>query len=165
MPIPTWSPGEVLASADVNNWFVPLAVVKTIDQSLASSTTLQNDTALVLTTAASATYVFSAFIYHTGADAPGSIKYQWVASAATSFTFAAVHNEGGGTGLGNSVNAYNLTSVIFAENSGGAGDVMTGLLVTSASSGTLQFTWAQNSSSATATVVKANSHITLQRIS
>ena len=57
MAIPVWVPGQILTSSDVNNWLAPNVAVKASDQSVASSTTLVNDTALVLNLAANATYV------------------------------------------------------------------------------------------------------------
>ena len=84
MPIPTWSPGQVLVASDVNSWFVPLAVVKGGDQSVTSSTVVVNDTALVVAVASSATYQFSCFIsYEGGTQGSSDLKWTWTTPAGT----------------------------------------------------------------------------------
>ena len=165
MPVPTWTVGEVLASADVNAWFVPLAAVRTSDQSVTSSTTLVNDDTLVLPIAASATYIFDCYMYFLAASG-GDIKWTFAAPSGAVLDYYALHNEGGGTLLDNSATTYGASSTPNAAGGGGAAEAigMHGTLAVSSTAGNLQLKWAQNTSSGTATTVKANSHLVLRRV-
>ena len=69
MPIPTWSVGQVLAASDVNNWFVPLTVVKPSDTARSSTTSMTNDPDLQLTLQGSATYMIQGVIFYDGPSA------------------------------------------------------------------------------------------------
>jgi hypothetical protein len=80
MAVPVWVPGQVLAASDVNTWFVPLAAVKTVDQSVTSSTTLVNDNVLAVPVAASSTYEFRLFCWFQAA-AGGDFKFQFAGPA------------------------------------------------------------------------------------
>jgi hypothetical protein len=166
VPIPTWSVGQVLAASDVNNWFVPLAAYRTSTQSVTSSTTLVNDNALFVTVAANAVYRGELVLIYDG-DTAGDLKAAWTvpASATISTAFA--------TGLSGSAAAATDDLVTGASNTPQFGALGSGtncaalyifILTTSGTSGTLQFQWAQNTSSATATRVFAGSHLVLQRI-
>ena len=164
MAIPTFASGDVLTAADCNNYFVPLAAIKTSDESVSSSTTLQNDDELVLTPAVSVSYYFQCFIYFQGGTA-GDIKWQWGVPTSAFIRYQAVFT---GTGGGFGANSVYTASDIPAAQCDGAGVDnglnMMGTLVMGANSGNLQFKWAQNSSTGTATIVKAQSAVMLTRI-
>jgi hypothetical protein len=166
MAVPVWVPGQVLVASDVNTWFIPLAVVKPGDESATSNTTLHNDAALVLPVAVSSAYEFSCYIFFQ-AFAGGDIKWTWTGPAGITLVYDSLHNEGGGTLLNASATTYGLASAGQAAG-GGAGVneaiVMRGTCVTGGTAGNLQLQWAQQTSSATATIVKANSHLVLRRI-
>lgn len=165
MGIPVWSVGQVLTAADVDNWLVPSAVYKTIDQTVTSSTALTNDNELLLAVAAPAEYKLEAWISFL-ANSAVDIKWSWAVPAGASMAYSALHNEGGGTGFGSSANVYVDSDVPMAA--GGSPTVtailMKGKLTTTTNSGTLQFRWAQNTSNAAATHVRVRSYITLDRI-
>lgn len=167
MPLPTWIPGQVLTAADVNAYFVPLAVVKTSAQGVTSSATLVNDTDLVLALAANATYILNCFLTIDGASG-GDFKWTWSAPSGTAGLYQSVHNEGGATGLNNSALNYNLTTTGFAACAG-AGNYqnlnMYGTVTAGSTAGNLQLRWAQQTSNATATHVAAYSHLMLRRVS
>src|ERR1700733_4519961 len=98
--IPTWTPGEVLASADVNSWFVPLAGYKAGSTSRASTTAQSNDPDLIITVAANAIYEFVLWLnYEGGTQGSSDLKMGLAvpasASAVTSATY--VNNSGGAT--------------------------------------------------------------------
>jgi hypothetical protein len=166
MAVPVWVPGQVLASADVDTWFVPLAAVKAGDESATSNTTLHNDLDLHVPVAASSTYEFSCYLFFQ-AFAGGDIKWTWTGPAGIVLVYDALHNEGGGTLLNASATTYGLASAGTAAG-GGAGVnealVMRGTCIVSGTAGSLQLQWAQQTSSGTATIVKAGSHLVLRRI-
>lgn len=164
MPIPTWTPGQVLTASDVNSWFVPLAAIKTSDQSVTSSTTMVNDTALVLTPAVSASYLFQCYIYFQ-AGTTGDFKWQFGVPAGAFMRYMALY-QGTGGGFGNQ-NTNGAADVVAAQGNGAGVDnavFMAGTLVMGSTAGNCQFKWAQNTSDGTASIVKAQSCLYLYRI-
>jgi hypothetical protein len=167
MPIPSWSVGQVLAAADVNSWFVPLAAYKSADQSVTSSTTLVNDTALVVPVASSATYIFWCMLYFEGGTLNSSdLKWGWTVPASTTMRYQAIYVSP--ASVLNIARAGTDASVLAAA-SNGAGNSQTmqmfGTALVSSTSGNLQLQWAQNTSNGTATIVHAGSVLFAQRIS
>lgn len=159
MPVPTWTVGEVLASSDVNTWFVPLAAVATTDQSVTNNTAGVNDNALSLAVAASSTYQLHLFIRCNG---PSSNSFVGEFTAPAGSVLSASTAAAGSGDIFLSVAWVGVATV------GTGTDVsftLTGTLVTGGSAGTLQFIWAQISGSATATTRRARSRLTLWRIS
>jgi hypothetical protein len=166
LPVPTWVPGQVLSASDVNTWFVPLAVVKGADTARTTTTTLANDPDLVLAVAATSTYRFECWVRYTAA-AGGDLKFQWTAPAGAALKYSSLHNEGGGTGFNNSDVVYALPDVVFIIGAGTGSERafhMFGTLNIAGTAGNLQFQWAQNTSSASATTVKQYSRLVLERI-
>jgi hypothetical protein len=166
MSIPTWSPGEVLTSSDVNSWFVPLAAVKAGDTGRASNTSVTNDPDLQLSLVGGATYEYRmAIIYKGFTNGSSDMQAQVNAPAsATGFSFFLRHqitsltfNDVLNTTFGVAVNVgTNGTSNVICLN-------IWGTVVTSGA-GTLAFAWAQNTSSGTATTVMATSALLAQRL-
>ena len=165
MSPPTWVVGQVLSASDVNNWLVPSVAVKTADQSVTSSTTLVNDNELFLPLAASVTYFVQFMIdYEGGTAAASDLKFQWTLPAGSFMRYCYVNR---GTGLGASVTMSTGTSTDISGTNGAGnleGIAGFGTLVSGSTAGTLQFRWAQNTSSATSTIVHAQSCLMLQRV-
>lgn len=168
MAPPTWVVGQVLTAADVNNWFVPLCVTKLSDQSKTSNTTIAADTELFLPVAVSATYWFTFSIdFEGGTQNASDIKFNWTVPAGTTLRYHSVR-EGLVAGTANVVNCQTGTDVV-AAGTKGAGNLCGtsgwGTLLTAGTAGNITFQWAQNTSSATATIVHAQSVLMLQRVS
>lgn len=167
MPVPVWVPGQILTSSDINNWLAPQNVSKQADQSVTSSTTLVNDTELMLPIVVSQQYNFQCYLnYEGGTQGSSDIKVQWggiPAGATLRFQLMGI-GTAGGMGFGNTQTASNVVAL----GSQGAG-VLCGvfmygnLLMGTTPGGPLQLKWAQNTSSGTATIVHAQSTLTLQR--
>lgn len=166
MAIPTWAVGQVLTASDVNTWFVPLAAEKGADQSVTSSTTLVNDSALVVPVAASAVYDFDLQLFYTGGTTGSSdIKLAWTVPAATTIVGGAllVTNP---LGVALTYFTQSTPATIFTASNGAANPLpvrLWGTVTTSSTAGNLQLQWAQNTSNGTATTVKAGSVLTAQR--
>jgi hypothetical protein len=164
LAIPTWTVGEVLASADVNNWFVPRCVVKPSDTSRASNTTFSNDPALLLPFEANSVFQFTAGIDYE-ADATGDFKFQWTVPAGASmlYLFSAYTPADNIT-----LNGGNGASSPFTIGGAGAGTrralLCTGVVTIGSTAGNLAFQWAQAASSATAAIVHAQSYLTAFRV-
>lgn len=131
-------------------------VRKTADESVTSSTTLQNDNHLLLPVVANATYDLFLLCVFSG-DTAGDIKFAWSVPSGTVLRWV---DQTGSSGL--------ATDTDFYSAPGGTTQVgfqIWATVVTSATAGNIQFQWAQNTSSATATIVRTNSHLKMQRIS
>jgi hypothetical protein len=167
MPIPTWSTGQVLASADVNSWFVPRAAYRTTTQSVTSNITPVNDNQLSIQVDASAVYLIDQILNYDGATG-GDMQGAWTVPAGA--TMLSIMS----TGLTTAATLYTDDNT-----SGGGGSTFGGgalgtgtnagframwLLTTAGTGGTLQMQWAQNTSSATATRMLAGSCIIATRI-
>jgi hypothetical protein len=165
MAPPVWVTGQVLSASDINNWFVPLVATKTADQSVTSSTTLVNDSELSLTPGTSATYFFNVYINFEGANGAGFLKFGWGVPTGALLRYQAVFQGTGGSAVVQNTNTATDTP---AANTQGAGVLcglsMHGTLIMGSTSGVVQFKWAQNASSATATTVHAQSVFALQRV-
>lgn len=166
MAIPTWVPGEILVSSDVNTWFVPKVVIKPATTGRASTTTLANDPDLVFALAASASYAISGVIFYDGATASASdIKWTFTVPSGSSGQYSVPHQNLSGQYTG--VFASNWTDNLTA-NTNGVGSIMTmpiqGILQTAGSSGNLTFQWAQNTSNPTNTHIDAQSYLVASRI-
>lgn len=148
-------------------------VRKTSDESVTSSTTLQDDNQLTLAVSANCTYAFRVWIMATDAtDANGDIKFAFTfpTGAACHFSGKGPHSllASGAFGdgeyiarntatSGSTVATYGLTTSVI-------GIELTGLLIVSGTAGNLQLQWAQNSSDANATTVQSGSFMTLERV-
>lgn len=166
MGIPTWTVGEVLSSSDVNTWFVPLAVTKTADQSVTSSTTLVNDNELLLSLAANAVYEFRCTLdYEGGTQGASDLKWGWSVPSGTIMRYTRIGIDTAGASTAGFMTTESST---VAGGTAGAGSLkgvlMDGVIDTGSTAGTLQLKWAQNTSSATATIVHALSKLIAQRV-
>lgn len=165
MAIPTWSVGEVLAAADVNTWFVPLVIIKPGDTARNSTTSMSNDPDIVLALAGSSTYHIKGVIFYSGPSA-GSSDFKWTFTIPTGATgqYYGAHQNLSGQFAGAFQSNWTDTDT---ANTNGVGTIMCleiqGILVTSGS-GNFRLQWAQNTSNATNTYVKAQSFLTAQRI-
>jgi len=165
LPIPTWVAGQVLSASDVNVWFLPLNVIKPSSQAVTSSTTLVNDTALVLAVAANSTYLVHGVIEYNGANG-GDIKWTFTIPAGASGFFGATYTAAtSGNFAGGAAFAWTDTTPSQGNGTGTPMDIrITGILVIAGTAGNLQFRWAQNTSNATATTVMPNSALLAYRI-
>ncbi len=143
---------------------------KAADTSRSSTTTHADDPDLTVTVAASAVYLVNCGLYyHSTSQTAGDFKAQFAAPSgaalqASVFTFAAA----------STATTDDLAGCVTLTTSMSCGVValadpynpcqVMGLLVTGGSAGAFKVQWAQNASSGTATVLKANSYLLLQRL-
>lgn len=158
--------GQKITAAQLNAFCVPLAVIKPGDQSLASSTTLQNDSALFVPVVASATYLFDCYLdYEGGTLGSSDLKWTWAVPAGAALRYCA---DWLSTGSTVQVGITHKDTDVLAAGTGGAASLfsvrMTGSLVMGVTAGNLQLQWAQNTSNATATIVHAQSRLALWRV-
>lgn len=146
----------------------PLWVRKTSDESVTSSTVLQNDDQLKLTLAASSVYEFTAYIGYEG-PTTGDIKIAFSYPTGGTISWAPV----GGIAALSSDTATTVvirprvdnTSDTFGAFGVGTPCVvrLSGIVLTSTTAGDLQMQWAQGTSDVTATIVKTNSFLRAEK--
>ena len=93
-----WNVGDVLSAADLNSWAVPLAAVKVVDTSRASTTTLANDPELSLAVAANVIYRFWAYLdYEGGTTGSSDIKWSFSVPAGATLRYQMIAVNTAGT--------------------------------------------------------------------
>lgn len=151
----------------------PLYTLKTLDETVTNSGTLQNDNELVLSVTANAVYDVTATIFYEAPTAQDiRVSFTWPAGATFPWGLT-------GLDVGTAGTAGNVRPVAFSNPSSGvdsfhvggagAGNILLvyikGTLTVSSTSGLLQFQWSQSSAApATNTIVKAGSTMTAYRI-
>jgi len=159
--------------SDAINERSKLYVLKTADESVTSSTAQQNDNELLLAVEANVTYIGALVVAATSAaNAAGDINigYTFPSGATLHFWSIGAHNalaSGSQADLeaivrlsatsGTTVTPYGLSTA-------NINIVQPLLLTTSSTAGTLQMQWAQQSSNANASTVKAGSYMYLERV-
>jgi hypothetical protein len=173
-PPKTWAVGELVSAADLNEQVRDnlLAIGqhyklrKTADESVTSSTTLQNDDTFVFAVGASTVWAVEGHFFYEAASA-GGIKIVWVLPASSGFgrISALVHTS---TSTIQSLGADSAEAPIGANVGNGAGSPrllrVSSLLEIGVNAGNAQFQWAQNTSNGTATKLLTNSFLVAHRI-
>jgi hypothetical protein len=169
MPIKDFEVGKPPTAADINRYFQQRAhIVKPSDQSRSSNTSLADDSVLVLTVQPNTDYWLEAFVIYDAATA-GNIKLGWTAPSGSTLEWTS-----NGLYDGASSTADNLwrrrLNLAASEICGGLGSgtnvvaMPEGLLRVGSTGGPFRLQWAQGSSSATATRVRAGSMLMLSRM-
>ncbi|GIH91931.1 hypothetical protein ACFFMN_34010 [Planobispora siamensis] len=171
MPLKDFTHLERLSAADMNRYFMQQAhVIKGSDESLASSTTLQNDNELLLPVAAGTSYWVQGFIIYS-ALAAADLKISFAGPAGSTFDYVS-DAVGSGATAGVSTVSRSLQSLGSAPAPGGIGSGLgnalaflpKGVMTVGGTAGNLQLQWAQLAASATATVVHARSVLIIRRL-
>ncbi len=140
-------------------------IVKASDESVTSSTTLQNDDELLFAVGASETWVFTICMFITAATA-SDLKMDITVPSGASVSWMQARDLGGTSGF----------PVFNAHEAGGSGAVefdaeakrgtmIFGTLANSTNAGNVQLRWAQNTSGGTATTVHARSWLSATQLS
>jgi hypothetical protein len=168
--------GGTIPSAGINAIRADLAaingyVLKTADQSVTSSTTLANDTHLFYTIGAAGTYAFDLYLYGTSAaNAAGDMGIAFTFPTGTLYVGASgldVALASGDNGTMKGQAGLSLASgtlmTVFGLSTTPTMAHVHGLLVATAT-GTLRLQWAQFASSASASTLKAGSHMLVKQV-
>lgn len=181
MPFKNFVDGSRLDDVDVNRYWLQQAYVsKTVDESVTSSITLQDDDELVLPLLANTDYWFECFILY-GASVTSDLRLLFTIPSGTVYDL--VHNgirsghvttdplpvqagidtvsraqftQASSGGVPGGINATGNTNVAVCP--------VEGRVIVGNTAGSIRLQWAQNTSSATATIVKASSIMILQRL-
>jgi hypothetical protein len=161
-----YSVGQVWGASDVNNWALPVAAYRTSTQSVTSSTTPVNDNQLSVSVAANAVYRVELCLTYT-ADTAGDLKIGWAVPASATFAeafFAGITSAGAASTDDVTAGTPSANPVFGGIGGGAAGLHYIVMLTTAGTAGTLQFQFAQGTSSATATILLAGSNLIAQRV-
>jgi hypothetical protein len=171
MVYPAVVAGQPITAALLQS-MLPTYVIKGSDQSVTSSTTNVNDTGLLVSVAASATYLITGMLLYS-AHSSADIKLGWSGPSGATFDWI-IHAQTTGTGglatAGMVVDRQSIGNSAFplggfgAENTTLMTAPLWGRLVTSATAGTFQLNWAQQTSNATASIMRAGSWLRLDRV-
>ncbi|HEU5110199.1 MAG TPA: hypothetical protein VFT95_16790 [Micromonosporaceae bacterium] len=172
MAAPTFSTGDVPTATQVNTWFVNVLFArKTGDTSRSSTTTFTDDPHLTVEVEANAVYlVHCNLAYHSTSQTAGDFKAQFTAPASAAFQGSAHTYAAASAAATDDVSAaLTLTTTVNCGVVATADPfnpcMISGVLVTSGTSGSFTVQWAQSASSGTATVLKTNSFLALYRLS
>lgn len=146
------------------------AIIKPTDQQVSSATTgttFQNDTDLVLPVLANVKYLFDFYIdYEGGATGSSDLKLQWSVPVGATLRYGADYASP--VGPLNPITGFTLRAAdtIAAGTNGSALMAVRGKgsLVVSTTAGSIQLQWAQVTSSATPTIVHAQSYLALWEV-
>lgn len=136
------------------------SVRKSADQTVTSSTTLVNDNQLKFAVAANETYIFQAWLYTYAADGTPDIKVTFTGPSGSTVLWSSsqvIFNAGGATTL--TVVSPGATAADLFVDANLRAIQLYGTISNGATAGDLQFQFAQNTSSANGTSVKAGSSI------
>lgn len=168
MAFKVFSVNETLTSADVNEYFAQqIIAIKTADESVTSSTTVQDDNHLSMTLNANSNYWLDGILIIDGAVG-GDFKLQFVVPSGT-IRYLSDAGDSAITATLMEVDrnwkAGSLTTIMGTVASGTSTIVpVMGIIRTAASGGTFKLQWAQGTSSATATRVFTNSFLRVTRM-
>jgi len=136
------------------------SVRKSADQTVTSSTTLVNDNQLKFAVEANETYIFQAWLYTYAADGTPDIKVTFTGPSGSTVLWSSsqvIFNAGGATTL--TVVSPGATAADLFVDANLRAIQLYGTISNGATAGDLQFQFAQNTSSANGTSVKAGSSI------
>lgn len=161
---PNWLAGNRITAGQLNAG-LPITIIKPADEPLTSNITLQNDNDLVISVAASTSWILDCWLdYEGGTINTSDLKWQWSVPSLATMRYDARYQQPGGTVISQ---LSNTGSAIIAAATNGAGNLrsarMTGTIIVGANAGPVQLTWAQNTTNATATIVHAQSYLKLLR--
>jgi hypothetical protein len=150
--------------ADHINRLVPIFVRKTSDETIASNATLQNDDVLLAAVVASAVYEFRLRAVINSGTTP-DFKMGWTFPSGLTMTYDLFEGETAGTAANVIQGPYVQTDVPPISTTGNDQPwIAHGLVIVSSTAGTLQWQWAQNTSTASNTIVRAGSYLLLRRL-
>lgn len=146
-------------------------VRKTADETITANTTLQNDDELLFPVDASSVYCFEFWLFLVAPNTAADWKIGWAVPASATMLWDPDNLQGTIPWAANTVTSNppalstESSSFSFSGAVGPSGMFARGIVVTAGTSGNVQFKWAQSTSDAGNSTVKANSFIRYRKIS
>lgn len=145
----------------------PVYARKTADETINSSATLQNDDALSLSMVANAVYEFRLRATVNSGTTP-DIKVGFTYPTGTTLTYDIFEGEtpsGAASAVITGPYTEATASIAFSTTGSDQPCHVAGLISVASTAGTFQVQWAQNTSDAGSTIVRAGSYLSLRRVS
>lgn len=159
----TWTDGELVTKAIMdphvrdNFRVVTHTIPKTADESVTSSTVLQDDDHLTFTLGANELWYVRFAVVYTSASATPNITIAYAGPASVTYQFLTLGETGAGTFTNNYQRAV-ADTLTFVTGAGTIKQFHTeGIITNAGTSGPFRLQWAQGVSNATATTVKKGS--------
>ena len=171
----TWTDTELVTAAIMNphvrdnlNMATHTIARKTADQTVNNSSTLVNDTHLVLAVLANEVWVVNAYLMYDSGTIP-DIKFAWTVPAGATISWGAISSDTGAANwanIGSPVALATTGSMAFSCLGAGTiqGAILTGIAVIGGTAGNVQLQWAQNTANASDTKVRLNSALVGNRV-
>lgn len=146
-------------------------VRKTTDETITANTTLQNDDELLFPVDANSVYAFEITLFLVAPNTAADWKIGWAVPASTTMLWGPHGLQGTIPWAGDTVSlnppalSTEGSSFSFSGGVGPSGFFARGIVVTVGTAGNVQFKWAQSTSDAGNSTVKANSFIRYRKIS
>jgi hypothetical protein len=167
-----WAVGQVLSAADIMKLPQHNYIVKSADESLANSGSMQDDNHLILSVAANTDYILEAGLVYSATNGV-DLAFGWIApSGATMYwsSGTASHYVASTPYVSFSAMIVSSIAVAIGFSSGGTSNPFFeiarpyGLLRVGSTAGTIRLRWAQNVSNAEHTVMRSGSWLRLTRM-
>jgi hypothetical protein len=169
MAVPVWNTNDVPTATDFNVWLTNvIAARKTANESVTSSTVMQNDDELFVSVVANSVYEVSGYLRFDGATA-ADVDLQFTGPAGATFS-AGVNrlSSAAATTSDDVTDSLEDLSTAVAHGCLGVGVpsivMVQGILIVAGTAGTFRLQWCQHASSATASRCLTRSYITLRRV-
>lgn len=166
MPPPTFSDGDQLSAADVNDWMVPITAVKTSTTSRSSTTTPTDDPDLSVDITDSGLWMFIGFLEYNG-PVGTHFKWTWNMGSTNGVINIGVTYHNTSNSL---VHEFHIATDTHSAYTAGTADSdreainITGFIAAGSASGTVTLQWSQNNSNGTATKLYNGSYLALFRL-
>lgn len=164
MAAPVWVPGQVLASADVNSWFIGQYAYKTADTSR-TTITLTADPDLTVAVVAGARYAVEAALFYKSTVNTNTFQWSWAVPAGSGGLYQGIYV---GSGGGQVIDSHLWSDSGIQGGLPAASTIFSiairGTLVVSGTPGNLVFNWAQTTSSAPTITLTNHSQLRVTRI-
>jgi hypothetical protein len=151
---PVWTVGQVLASADVNNWFVPVPAYKTALLGR-SGTTRTNDPDLSVALASNCAYEVRAMLMFGSTTGGNGFDFGFNTPAGADGSWGVAYNA---NGVGNVTEGHLFTDAINCGTPAGVNQscILHGVIYTSGTSGNITVSWAAHVTGGTTNLNKGS---------
>lgn len=159
--------GLYVRDESASAWYaVPqtLFVTKTIDETVASNTTVQTDDEIVISLGTDQTWEISGMLNFFSVSATPDVRFNFSGPAGSNIRVAFLSNRGGANNSSSGIITGGANCVLdLAANTEGV-VILSGIISTGATAGQISLLWAQNASNANVVRLKAGSYFKLVRM-
>ena len=160
---PYWKTALMDAAFQAKDENIATAIVKTADETVNNSTTLQNDNHLLFALVANTTYEVDLVLLHNSTSTTPDFKLGWTVPSGCVMFWASVTSNAwgsfGGTALSGAGDTKTAGSI-----SGTGGAIFKALVRNGANAGNIQLRWAQNTADASDSKLLKHSHLIIRNL-